>query len=67
MPDTPTREDIAVLARNAGLDLPPAYFEQLVAAYADVRRMIANLPGGQARADEPAHVFSPTALLPGKA
>ena len=67
MTDSPSRDDIAVLARYAGLDLPPAYFDQLVAAYADVRRMIANLPCEQSRADEPAHVFDPTAFLPGKA
>lgn len=67
MPDTASRDEIAVLARNAGLDLPPAYFDQLVAAYADVRRMVANVPRGGGRADEPAHVFDPTAFLPGKA
>jgi hypothetical protein len=67
MADTPTREEIALLARNAGLDLPPAYFDQLVAAYADVRRMVANLPHSRPRGDEPAHVFNPTAFLPGKA
>jgi hypothetical protein len=67
MPDATTRETIAILARNAGLDLPEVYLDQLVAAYADVRRMVANIPYGQARGDEPAQVFNPTAYLPGKA
>lgn len=67
MTDSPSREDIAVLARHAGLELPPAYFDQLVAAHADVRRMIANIPRNAAPADEPAHVFNPLAFLPGKA
>ena len=67
MPDTPTRDEILLLARNAGLDLPPQYQDQLVAAYADVRRMIGNVPHRRSHADEPAHIFDPTAFLPGKA
>jgi hypothetical protein len=67
MPNSPSREEIAVLARHSGLDLPAAYFDQLVAAHADVQRMIANIPCPAARADEPAHVFDPFAFLPGKA
>jgi hypothetical protein len=53
----PTPEEVRSFARNAGLDLPEAYFAQLVGAYANVRRMIASLPGNRARADEPAHSF----------
>jgi hypothetical protein len=67
MPDAVNRDEILLLARNAGLDLPAAYADQLVAAYADVSRMVANLPRRQGHADEPAHVFNPTAFLPGKA
>lgn len=59
MPEDPTPETIALLARQAGLDLPPAYQEQLVSAYANVRRMVAGLPTGRPRGDEPAHVFVP--------
>ena len=67
MSDLPTRDEILLLARNAGLDLPPPYQDQLVAAYADVQRMIGNVPRHRTHADEPAHVFDPTAFLPGKA
>ena len=67
MSDRLSREEILVLARHAGLDLPPAYLDQLVAAHADVQRMIANVPRGPSHADEPAHVFNPTTFLPGKA
>lgn len=67
MPDSATRDEILLLARNAGLDLPAAYADQLVAAHGDVSRMVANLPRHQGRADEPAQVFNPAAFLPGKA
>lgn len=60
----PTPEEIAILAKRAGLDLPPAYFAQLVSAYGNVRRMIAQLPTNRPRGDEPAHVFAPTHFLP---
>ena len=61
---TPTRDEIVLLARHAGLDLPPAYFDELVDAYANVRRMAARLPSNRPRGDEPAHVFTPTKFLP---
>lgn len=60
----PTPEIIATLARQAGLDLPPAYQAQLVSAYANVRRMVAGIPSTRPRADEPAHIFVPTTLRP---
>jgi hypothetical protein len=64
MPDAPTREEVATLARQAGLDLPEAYFDELVAAYGNVRRMIDALPHNRPRGDEPAHVFVPEKFLP---
>jgi hypothetical protein len=60
----PTNEEIALLARQAGLDLPPAYFQELVDAYGNVRRMVDRIPAGRPRGDEPAHVFVPTKFLP---
>ena len=65
MSAAPTREDVALLARQAGLDLPEAYFEQLVSAYANVRVLIDTLPHNRARGDEPAHVFVPEKFLSG--
>lgn len=59
MPVAPTREDVALLAKQAGLDLPDAYFAQLVSAYANVRTLIDTLPDNRPRGDEPAHVFVP--------
>jgi hypothetical protein len=62
-----SRDEILALASHAGLDLPPAYQDQLVAAYADVARMIRSIPRTRPHADEPAHVFNPLSFLPGKA
>ncbi len=65
-PAAATREEIAVLARHAGLDLPPDIFEELVQAYANVEPMLMRLRRGRDRADEPAHVFDPRKFMPGK-
>jgi Asp-tRNA(Asn)/Glu-tRNA(Gln) amidotransferase C subunit len=64
MAQPPTREDVAALAKQAGLDLSDAHFEQLVGAYANVRRMIDAIPHNRPRGDEPAHVFVPAKFLP---
>ena len=61
---TPNRELILALAAQAGLVLPKAYEDELVAAYTNVRRMIDRLPANRPRGDEPAHVFVPTKFLP---
>jgi hypothetical protein len=52
-----TREEIAVLAKNAGLDLAPEYFDELVEAYASIEQMLMRVRRGRNRADEPAHVM----------
>jgi hypothetical protein len=59
-----TREEILVLAKAAGLDLPPEYFDELVDAYGHLQTMIARLPRNRAHSDEPAHVFRATTFLP---
>jgi hypothetical protein len=64
MTATPTDEEIALLARHAGLDLPPEYLQELVDAYGHVRRMVDRIPVIRSRGDEPAHVFMPTIFLP---
>jgi hypothetical protein len=65
MTDTPSHDEVVQLARQAGLDLPPAYLQELVEAYGNVRRMIARIPSGRPSGDEPAHVFVPPRFLPG--
>lgn len=66
-PRPATREDITVLARNAGLELPPDLFEELVQAYANIEPMLMRLRRGRDRADEPAHVFDPRKFMPQEA
>jgi len=53
----PTDEDIARLARQAGLDLPPEFMPELIDAYSHVRRMVGRVSAARPRGDEPAHVF----------
>jgi hypothetical protein len=57
-------EEIAAMARVAGLDLPPAIFEELVDGYATLEPMLWRLRRGRDRADEPAHVFDPRKFMP---
>ncbi|GJD53246.1 hypothetical protein OPKNFCMD_6018 [Methylobacterium crusticola] len=63
-PRPATREEIAVMARLAGLDLSPEHFEELVGAYANLEPMLWRLRRGRDRADEPAHVFDPRKFMP---
>jgi hypothetical protein len=59
-----TREEIAVLARRAGLELSAEYFDQLVDAYGHLERMLGRIRRARSYADEPAHVFVPTKFAP---
>ncbi len=59
-----TRDEISLLAKRACLDLSPAYFDELVEAYALVEMMLGNIRRGFALADEPAHVFVPKTFEP---
>ncbi len=64
MTTTLTEDEMILLAKQAGLHLPPAYFKELTEAYGNVRRMIDGIPQGRPRGDEPAHVFVPTKFMP---
>jgi hypothetical protein len=59
-----TREEIAVMARVAGLNLSPEHFDELVDAYGNLEPMLRRLRRGRDRADEPAHVFDPRKFMP---
>jgi hypothetical protein len=52
-----SEDEIVLLARQAGIDLPAEYLPELIEAYGNVRRMIDRIPTGRPRGDEPAHVF----------
>ena len=64
MTNKPSPDEIVLLARQAGLDLPAEYLQELIDAYGNVRQMIDRIPTGRPRGDEPAHVFVPTKFLP---
>jgi hypothetical protein len=65
MTETPaSRDDIAAMARAAGLNLSAEHFEELVEAYANLEPMLRRLRRGRDRADEPAHVFDPRKFMP---
>jgi len=64
MTTTPTQDEIVLLARQAGLDLPAEYLPDLIEAYGHVRRMIERIPAGRPHGDEPAHVFVPAKFMP---
>ena len=63
-PAPASRDDIAVMARQAGLQLPPDLFEELVVAWGNVEPMLMRLRRGRDRADEPALVFDPRNFMP---
>lgn len=50
-----SREDIMRMAKQAGLDLPPALMEELCVSYPAFEAMVRRLPRMRARFDEPAH------------
>lgn len=59
-----TDEEIAVLARVAGLALPQQYSGELIEAYRNIEPMLMRIRQGRDRADEPAHTFDPRKFMP---
>lgn len=59
-----SREEIAAMARIAGLDLAPVYFDELVEAYRGIEPMLWRIRQSRDRADEPAHTFDPRKFMP---
>jgi hypothetical protein len=57
MTEDVTREEVLVLAAQAGLDLPEPYLEELISAYRHLRVMLARIDRDRPRGEEPAHVF----------
>jgi hypothetical protein len=55
--ETVFREETAMLARYAGLNLLPEHFEQLCGAWKHVQQMTARIPRERQRLDQPAHTF----------
>jgi hypothetical protein len=59
-PSTP--EEIRVMARNAGLDLPDELMRQFIEAWPAYEAMIRRIPRSRSYAEEPAHSFRPARL-----
>ena len=59
-PSTP--EEIRVMARNAGLDLPDDLMRQFIEAWPAYEAMIRRIPRNRSYAEEPAHTFRPARL-----
>lgn len=59
-----TPEEIAVIAKVAGLELEPKYSNELVEAYRNIEPMLWRIRQGRNRSDEPAHTFDPRKFLP---
>jgi hypothetical protein len=61
----PTRGEVAVLMRNAGLSSDPKRFEETFDAYQHVMAMVNRLKSDFSFADEPAHVYLPLSFQSG--
>jgi hypothetical protein len=60
-----TPDDIRLLVRRAGLDLPEELMQQFIAAWPEYEKMVRRIPRGWSYADEPAHTFHPIRLAGG--
>ena len=57
-----TPDDIRLLVKRAGLDLPEDLLQQFITAWPEYEAMVRRIPRGWSYADEPAHTFRPTRL-----
>jgi hypothetical protein len=58
-------DDIRLLVKRAGIDLPEELMQQFIAAWPEYEAMVRRIPRGWGYADEPAHTFRPTRLAGG--
>jgi hypothetical protein len=65
-PSSLSREEIALLARVAGLDLAPQHLDELVKSWHWLEPVLGRIPRQRVRTDEPAHVFDPRKFMPTK-
>jgi hypothetical protein len=55
-----TEEDIRLLLRRAGLDLPEELLQQFLAAWPNYEAMVRRIPRSRPHDEEPAHSFRPS-------
>jgi hypothetical protein len=60
-PSTP--EEIRVMARKAGLDLPDELMRQFIEAWPAYEAMTRRIPRSRSYSEEPAHIFRPARFL----
>lgn len=60
-----TPDDIRLLVKRAGLDLPEDLLHQFIAAWPEYEAMVRRIPRGWSYADEPAHIFRPMRVAAG--
>jgi hypothetical protein len=60
-----TADEIRLLVRRAGLDLPEELLQQFITAWPEYEVMVRRIPRGWTYADEPAHTFKPTRVAGG--
>jgi len=60
-----TPDDIRLLVKRAGLDLPEELLHQFIAAWPEYEAMVRRIPRGWTYTDEPAHIFRPTRFAGG--
>ena len=54
-----TPDDIRLLVKRAGLELPEELLQQFIAAWPEYEAMVRRIPRGWSYTDEPAHTFRP--------
>jgi hypothetical protein len=55
-----TEEEIRLLLRRAGLDLPEELLQQFLAAWPSYEAMVRRIPRSRPYQEEPAHSFRPS-------
>ena len=58
-----TEEEIRLLLRRAGLDLPEDLLRQFLAAWPNYEAMVRRIPRSRPYEEEPAHSFRPSRFL----
>jgi hypothetical protein len=56
-------DEVRVLLRRAGLDLPEDLLQQFLAVWPQFETMVRRIPRGCGYGDEPAHTYRPTRLV----
>ena len=57
-----TPDEIRLLVRRAGLDLPEELLQQFIAAWPAYEAMVRRIPRSRSYAEEPAHAFRPARM-----